>query len=220
MIRDDLSDKLVHLTRGEPDQIAADQFLSILKEKQLRGGIGEIKGQHRCVCFSEAPLQKLAFILSTPSVHGMRYKPFGIMVSKQWLFERGGRPVIYQPDKEYKQLPEDLQYRHVKYEPNKGVDFTWEREWRICVDALDLEPSHTTVVVPNRRWEEWFQNAHAAMLSRRALVTHGFIGPSSVTKQPWHFVVLEDLGIPVSSIDPPTVSEGIVVSVGRKKPQS
>lgn len=124
MIRDDISDKLVHLTRGEPDQLAAENFLSIMNEKTIRGGIGEIKGQHRCVCFSEAPLQKLASILSTDTVRGFRYMPFGVMVSKQWLFEKGGRPVIYQTDKEYKHLPENLQYRHVRYEPSKDIDFT------------------------------------------------------------------------------------------------
>lgn len=206
MIRDDLSNKLVHLTRGESDQEAAGKFSSILEGKRLQGGTGDIKGRYRCVCFSEAPIQKLASILSARSEHGMRYKPFGIMVSKQWLFEKGGRPVIYQPDKEYELLPNELRYRHVRFEPNRGVDFTWEREWRIRVDALDLEPPSTTIVVPNRSWEEWFQNAHIEKLSRRALVTDGFIGPSSVSRQQWHFVVLEDLGVPVPSVDPPLAS--------------
>jgi hypothetical protein len=134
MIRDDISDKLVHLTRGKTAQAAANDFLSILEDKKIVGGTGGIKGQYRCVCFSEAPLQKLASILSQYSAQGMRYKPFGIMVSKTWLFEKGGRPIIYQSDREYKQLPKELQYRHVRYEPNNGVVFTWEREWRICID--------------------------------------------------------------------------------------
>ena len=57
-------------------------------------------------CFSEAPLSKLAQILANPSAHGMRYKPFGVMVSKSWLFERAGRPVIYQPESEFDLLHE------------------------------------------------------------------------------------------------------------------
>jgi len=94
MIRDDLSSKLVHLTRGELDQIAADAFISILGERRLRGGTSCIKGSYRCVCFSEAPLSKLSQILANPGATNMRYKPFGIMVDKKWLFERGGRPVL------------------------------------------------------------------------------------------------------------------------------
>ena len=202
MIRDDLSDKLIHLTRGESDQSAANNFLSILQSKTLKGGTSCIKGKYQCVCFSEAPVGKLSYILANPSVHGMRYKPFGIMVSKEWLFLKGGRPVIYQPDEEYEFLHESQKFRHVRYEPNNDVDFTWEREWRILTSNLEIDPNCTTVVVPNRSWEEWFQNRHTAKLSRSAFAI-GSIGPKSVSKQPWHFMVLEDLGVPVPSIDPP-----------------
>jgi len=201
MIRDDISDKLIHLTRGDTDQIAADTFRLILEQRTLRGSSGCIKGGYTCVCFSEAPISQLSRILARPSPHGMRYKPFGIMVNKDWLFTRGGRPVIYQLDSEFALLTESQRYRHVRYEPG-SVDFTWEREWRIWTHGLPLESDQTTVVVPTRKWEEWFQGQHTAMLSRRAMLT-GFIGPKSVSKQPWHFVVLEDLGVPIDSVAPP-----------------
>jgi hypothetical protein len=45
-----------------------------------------------------------------------RYSPFGIMVSKQWLFAQGGRPVIYQSAEEYQLLTENHRWRHVLYE--------------------------------------------------------------------------------------------------------
>ena len=204
MIRDDLSGKLIHLTRGATDQAAADAFLSIVQERRLRGGTGCIKGGFQCVCFSEAPVSKLAHILANPSAHGMRYRPFGLMVDKNWLFSRGGRPVIYQTDAEYDLLHETQQFRHVRYEPNDGVDFTWEREWRAQVDGLDLDPQVTTLVVPTRAWEKWFQDKHTAMLARRALVTH-MIGPRSVSEFPWHFIVLGDLGVETPGVDPPGV---------------
>lgn len=202
VIRDDISSKLVHLTRGESDQAAADAFLSILTERKLRGGTGCIKGGYTCVCFSEAPLSKLTQILANPMAHGMRYKPFGVMVDKMWLFERGGRPVIYQPDAEFALLDDSQKYRHVRYEP-EAVDFTWEREWRIQTAALDLDPAATTLIVPNRTWETWAQERHIAMLSRRALLLHGMIGPKSVAEFPWHFVALNDLGVEVSGVAPP-----------------
>jgi hypothetical protein len=54
--------------------------------------------------------------------------------------------VIYQTDPERASLPQGLQWRHVRYEP-PNIDFTWEREWRICTDILPLEPQATLVVV-------------------------------------------------------------------------
>lgn len=203
LIRDDLSERLIHLTRGDTDQAAADAFISILREGRVRGGTGCIKGSYRCVCFSEAPVGKLSHILAAPTAHGMRYRPFGIMVSKAWLFARGGRPVIYQSDGEYELLHDSQRYRHVRFEPDTPVDFTWEREWRVRTDELVLEPGQTTVVVPTREWEEWFQHKHTGRLAMRALVTHGFIGPNSVAKQPWHFIVLEDLGVSIPAVAPP-----------------
>jgi hypothetical protein len=206
LIRDDLSEKLIHLTRGETDQTAADIFVSILRERQLRGGTGCIKGRYQCICFSEAPVSKLAQILANPSAHGMRYKPFGVMIEKKWLFARGGRPVIYQSDREFKLLHEEQRFRHVRYEPEAEVDFTWEREWRIQTDMLNIEPTVATLIVPTRAWERWAQDQHTAMLSRQALLTHGFIGPSSVAQFPWHFMVLEDIGVSVPGVEPPPLT--------------
>lgn len=203
MVRDDLSERLIHLTRGDTDQAAADAFVSILAERKVHGGTGCIKGGYRCVCFSEAPVSKLSHILAVPTAHGMRYRPFGVMVSKSWLFARGGRPVIYQPDAEYELLHESQRFRHVRFEPDTPVDFTWEREWRIRTDELVVEPEQTTVVVPTRKWEEWFQERHMGRLARRAVILQGYIGPKSVTKQPWHFIVLEDLGVPIPTVSPP-----------------
>lgn len=132
MIRDDLTDKLLHLTRGDIDQDAADAFVSIISEGRLRGGSGCVKGGFNCVCFSEAPVSKLAQILANPSAHGMRYRPFGVMLEKRWLFERGGRPVIYQQTPEFDLLHDLQRFRHVRYEPTDGIDFTWETRMAIA----------------------------------------------------------------------------------------
>jgi hypothetical protein len=47
MIRDDLSDKLIHLTRGRTDDEAADLFAKIVGERILRGGQSWIKGRFK-----------------------------------------------------------------------------------------------------------------------------------------------------------------------------
>lgn len=199
MIRDDLSNKLIHLTRGATYEEAAAVFHSIITEKRLIGGSGCIKGAFRCVCFSEAPLSKLTTLLANPMAHKMRYKPFGVMLDKLWLYARGGRPVIYQSDAEFDLLKPEQQWRHVRYEPNANVDFTWEREWRICAEEVQLDAACTTFIVPDRTWVARFHDEHVAHLSRRALVTHGFIGPKGISQVPWHFVALEDLGVQIAS---------------------
>ena len=193
----------MHLTQGEPDQAAADTCVKILRDRTLLGGTGHIGGHVRCVCFTEAPVAKLSQILAVPGVHGMRYEPFGIMATKRWLFSRGGRPVIYQPEAESDLLHEVQQYRHVRDDgPKTASDCTWEREWRIRTAELPLDLDNATAVVPTRAGEEWFQEQHMDMVSRWAMVT-GFTGPRAVTKQPWHLIVLEDLGVSIPSMDAP-----------------
>jgi hypothetical protein len=190
MIRDDLSTRLIHLTRGVTYN-AAEAFLSIVESKMLRGDTGNIKGGYRCICFSEAPLSNLAMILANPMAHEMRYKPFGVMLDKKWLFARGGRPVIYQPASDFKLLHDSQRYRHVTYEP-PDVDFTWEREWRICVDELPLDPAIATLIVPNRAWEKWFHDENQKSQFRFAAASRG---ATKSPRYPWHFVVLEDIGV-------------------------
>jgi hypothetical protein len=159
-VRRDLGSMLFHFTRAAPAEggnrtrTAYENLESILKERRLRGAAGAIKGGHKCVCFTEAPITEMAALFNLSRISAgdqmkPRYEPFGIAVPKKWLFERGGRPVIYQPVNEYAALPAEMQYRHVSYDPVSGIDFTWEREWRIRTDSLVLEPRHTLVVVPD-----------------------------------------------------------------------
>jgi hypothetical protein len=199
MIRDDLSANLIHLTRGESDQAAADAFLSIFNSQQLLGSVSDIRGGYKYVCFSEEPLAKLAYLLASTSKSAMRYKPFGVMLAKRWLFEKGARPVIYQPEAEYKLLSEPLRYRHARYEPGK-VDYTWEREWRTRADAFALEPDQITFIVPTRAWEQWAQQKHAESQYALNIASQGFVPTKSI---PWHFAVLEDMGVAIESVDPP-----------------
>jgi hypothetical protein len=199
MVRDDLSANLIHLTRGDSDQAAADAFLAILQSQRLLGSVRDIRGGYRCVCFSEAPLSKLANVLASVGQSTMRYKPFGVMVAKTWLFHKGARPVIYQPEVEYDLLSEQQKFRHVRYEPGK-VDYTWEREWRLRADDIELDPDEVTFVVPTRAWERWALEKHARSRTAWNLATLG-MSPSSPF--PWHFVVLEDMGVSIQAVEPP-----------------
>ena len=196
MIRDDISNRLVHLAKGASEEEAGRNFLSIVNSRVLRGGTGFIRGAFRCVCFSEAPIAKLAHILAEPAIHGMPYAPLGVMIDKTTLFEGGGRPVIYQSDAEYGLLHEGQKFRHKRYEPGSGIDFAWEREWRVLIDELPLDPALVTLVVPNRAWSDYIFKEHADRLRGIAVVMEN-MAAAVINECPWHFIVLEDMGIKV-----------------------
>jgi hypothetical protein len=194
VIRDDLSDRLIHLTRGPTYSAASATLAEILAQRALRGSSGCIRGGYTCVCFSEAPIAKLGYLLALPTAHGVRYMPYGIMLSKEWLYSLGGRPVIYQSDVEFDHLPEALRFRHVRYEPPR-VDFSWEREWRIQTSSLALDPATVTVVVPTRAWVDRMKETYSRRV--RARSTLGIPVTRSIASLPWHFIALEDLGVPI-----------------------
>jgi hypothetical protein len=56
--------------------------------------------------------------------------------------------VIYDRPEVLGELPDSQRYRFVKYDPANGVDYTWEREWRIKTNSLQLDPTQTLVMVP------------------------------------------------------------------------
>ncbi len=131
---------------------AAAVLRKILHEGQLLG-TGTWADGRPCVSFTEAPIQEFAAVFSLVELAASkkerpRYEPYGIAVPKGWLFAQGGRPVIYDHPDARTALPDALRYRFVPYDPEHGIDFTWEREWRIQTDAIVLDPKHTLVVVP------------------------------------------------------------------------
>jgi hypothetical protein len=145
--RRDLGQWLFHWTKRDGESEAYDVLAQILSERKIRASSRHIRGGAECVCFTETPVQEVsAYFAPTLSAEPPRYEPYGIAVRKDWLFERGGRPVIYQSNSEFEALPKHLQWRHCRYEPG-SVDFTWEREWRIQSDVA-LDPAHTIVVAP------------------------------------------------------------------------
>lgn len=159
-MRADLTNELIHFIKGASEEDAYQTLVSILRDKCLIGSTGRIRGAYRCVCFTELPrtlLQHQGFVNQFGTT---RYKKFGIMLPKEWLFEHGGRPVIYQTDEEFNDLPESHRWRHVRFDPLNGVDFTWEREWRIQIDELPLDSSLTEVFVPDPNWDQRLRLDH------------------------------------------------------------
>lgn len=155
MPRADLSNDLIHWIKGDSDEDSFDVLRNIVFSHKLFGGTGHIKGGYRCICFTEAPGNTFHNVIG-------RYRPFGIRVSKRWLYAQGGRPVIYQSDSEFDDLAESHRWRHVRYDPSTEppVDFTWEREWRIRKDELELPPGEARIIVPHPSWVSAIEHEH------------------------------------------------------------
>ncbi len=151
------------LEAARPGRAASAVLDQILGDAGLRGGNGQIRGGHTCVCFTEAPLVEMISVFASVAIAGqpgaLRYEPYGIGVPKEWLFRQGARPVIYQPEAEYEQLPQALRWRHCRFEP-PDIDFTWEREWRVSTERLPLDPRQTWVFVPNQEIADRLTERH------------------------------------------------------------
>jgi hypothetical protein len=159
--RADVSDKLIHFTKGSSWPEAFDTLRKITNDRRLIAGTYMIRGGYPCVCFTEAPLAAVSAAFLNDAFSS-RYAPFGLMFDKSAVFDVGGRPVIYQPEDEYSSLPEVTRWRHVRFDlaGDSVVDFTWEREWRVRCDEFTFAPQHAVIVVPDYQWGDALVRAH------------------------------------------------------------
>ena len=151
IVRRDMGSMLFHFTRRSADKHHSAYYMltKILSDGKLKGA--NCDGAGNCVCFTESPIEEFNSVFSLNAIASkneerVRYEPYGIGVSKEWLFGKGGRPVIYDSSAEY--LSDAERYRWKKYDPTRSIDYTWEREWRIKTDALELDSQQTLVIVP------------------------------------------------------------------------
>lgn len=151
---------LIHFTKGESYEDAYNNLVKIMHEKNIRCGTGFIKKSECCICFTETPMECLSINNFLDSGYFDRYSPFGIMFSKNYIFDLGGRPVIYGPDEDYNKLHDDLKYRYVKFDP--PIDFTWEREWRLNKSDLTLRFNEASIILPSGVWAERLIEEHYA----------------------------------------------------------
>ena len=157
--RTDMSTFVTHLTRENSTQNVNDVLYQIIKDKTLVASTtssGFITGEHGAVCFQDIPLTSICQNVfyeqkkqESFSYYKLRYRALGIMFSKPYIFNKGGRPVIYDKTEEAKQyLPKDQWWRIVNLnlsDNDKIVDWTHEREWRVK-NNLSFELSEVTLL--------------------------------------------------------------------------
>jgi hypothetical protein len=147
--RPDIAPNLMHLLRGHSRGDAFAALHAVIAGRCLSGSDRCIEDGSRCVSFIEAPIRQLRNVFHWSAEHDAHRQPYGVLLGKDYLFALGGRPVIYQPESEYALLPEALRFRHVRYDPLTvpPIDVSWEREWRLRADVLQLEPERCCIVV-------------------------------------------------------------------------
>ncbi len=158
LVRRDISNLLFHFTRAQDSETTADIVLRKILREGVLNGFGKWTKGIPCVCFTEAPIQEFASIFALSEIAASkkqrpRYEPYGIAVTKEWLFNQGGRPVIYEHESDMSSFDgsQKQQYRLVPYDPRSGKDFTWEREWRVSTSALKIDPEHAFIIVPTAK---------------------------------------------------------------------
>lgn len=159
MKRIDSTSYLYHWVKSEPHiqiqnadyENAYEVFMKILKCGYLKHGDLIKTGNTPCICFTESPEY---FMHRDKS----KYQPFGFKFHKSRIFELGGRAVIYTPDYEKELIHADMQWRYMRHDPLArsqrtpyGVDFTWEREWRLPDPEIDLSDG-LKIIVPNQEF--------------------------------------------------------------------
>lgn len=162
--RSDLTISLVHLTKAKSEGSslsALDVLIKILKEKKLIGSkpeVGFICGDTPAVCFQDTPLYQLAQniyyeqkLRKAQEYTKIRYIGVGLMFSKFHVYQKGGRPVIYEKKENAKFfLPSSEYWRIVNYDlsdENEIIDWTHEREWRIK-NNYEFNLHEVTVLLP------------------------------------------------------------------------
>lgn len=195
LIRRDISNYLIHLTKATQENKALDVLRKIINEEKLIGGTGYIKSYEPCICFSESPITEVAKLLKANEItnrNGLRprYEPYGVVIAKEWAWKQGARPVIYQPDSEYYLLPDELRYRHVRYELESDIDFTWEREWRLMVKEINLNPKYTIFIVQTQEEVRQIKEGHFECMAKY-VDAFGENALPAIYDYPWRILSLD-----------------------------
>jgi hypothetical protein len=114
------------------------------------------RGPVNVVSFTARPLQEFASRRQFRS-HQMRwdFEPYGVAIARQWLEQRGARPVIYGDEATWRDLSPALQpyfqLSHTRGRGRAAMDWTSEAEWRHIgdVDLSDLPTADGFVFVPD-----------------------------------------------------------------------
>lgn len=124
----------------------------IVTQRRLFASHRTIRGGYPMVCLTSAPLQDLPALRRFRS-HRTRwdFEPFGLCIRRDWLLKRGARPVVYGNEATWTSLHDQDRPFFQWSDPESGLDWSVEREWRHPgdLDLSDLPVDQGLVFVPN-----------------------------------------------------------------------
>lgn len=176
--RSDISCYLYHLTRESDGNSAMDVLIKIVNEKKINGSTtnsGFIVGANKAVCFQDTTTYGLSQntfheqkLREENKTNKIRYKPIGLAFNKQYVYKKGGRPVIYEKTQVAKQiLPPDEWWRIVNFDLSDNdqfIDWTHEREWRIKGDFHFNLSNAYVILVSSKSYKNFISRIDSDML--------------------------------------------------------
>lgn len=149
------------LIRDKPpwDHSAWATLCRIVMQHRLIASSKVIRGKMPVVCFTAMPLaQMLAHRVFRVHRHRWDCEPYGICIRREWLEQRGTRPVRYGDDRSWAMLPPCDRPFFQKRRTRGSRPIVWEdeQEWRHAGDvSLDaLPPEDGLVFVEHGRQAE------------------------------------------------------------------
>jgi hypothetical protein len=140
------------LDRSGADHSALAALWRIVRHRRLAAASDLIRGDRPVVSLTAVPLPEISRLRTFRS-HLARwdFEPYGICIRRDWLQQRGARPVHYGDDALWASLPDDERplFQKDRSVTSRGavVDWTVEREWRVVGDlALDQVPAESAFV--------------------------------------------------------------------------
>lgn len=148
---DSYADSLLE-SRPDADHSALGTLRRIVAQRRLLASGQTIRGGHCVVSFTACPLSELSS-LQTFRRHRVRwdFEPYGLCIRKDWLQNRGARPVRYADDAGWQSLSEaDRPFFQIA-SAGTVIDWTVEREWRFPgdLDLSELSPEDALLFVPD-----------------------------------------------------------------------
>lgn len=143
----------------------------ILWQQQL-SGFPPFGAASPMICFSESPPDHLGWLLRRG------WQPWGLVFTRQSLYQVGGGPVWYTRSPQYDELSEAHRSWAVRLDANpyRKSDWLHEREWRVPHPGLYLPPGSVVAVITGRPdWQPW------GVVNRELMVdpeTGGQVDPS------------------------------------------
>ncbi len=154
------------LQRPSADRSPLATLRQLIGTRKLLASPQAIRGGTAVVCFTAIPLGQLPQRrVFRPHRTRWDFEPYGICIRRQWLVQRGARPVQYGPAELWSALPEAerpfFQAQQSRTAP-RAIDWTAEQEWRHIGDVpLDEVPSEAAFLfVPS--------HAEAAQLAKES----------------------------------------------------